>query len=511
MTNQNLFDILESKFPQDRSKVCLYLPDGSTCSYEELEQKAAQVANLLRAKGVKRGDRVAMQTGKCPTSVFLYLGCLRAGAAFLPLNTAYTDKELAYFFDNARPSAIVCAPDRADGINAVVDFDPKPEILTLAVDTNNRDVGSMPDGMGEQPTTFATETLEANDLACILYTSGTTGRSKGAMISHGNLSTNAQALHDIWHWSSEDHLIHALPVFHVHGLFVALNTMLMAGASCHFLNKFDPKEVLNLMERSTVMMGVPTFYTRLLNEEGLTKSQTSNMRLFISGSAPMLEETHAQFTEKTGHRILERYGMTEAGMITSNPYDGDRIPGTVGFALPDVQVRVADIQGNEVPHGDVGILEITGPNVFLGYWQMPEKTAAEFRDDGYFITGDMATSDKEGRIAIVGRGKDLIISGGYNIYPKEVELCLDEMEGVLETAVIGLAHPDFGEGVAAVVVPQVDARGSFTEADIIAHAKKDLASFKVPKKVFIVDELPRNTMGKVQKNVMRDQYKESFS
>ena len=330
------------------------------------------------------------------------------------------------------------------------------------------------------------------------------------MISHANLSTNAQALHDIWHWSSDDHLIHALPVFHVHGLFVALNTMLIAGASCHFLNKFDPKEVLELMPRSTVLMGVPTFYTRLLNDTGLTKEQTQNMRLFISGSAPMLEETHAQFTAATGHRILERYGMTEAGMITSNPYDGDRVPGTVGFPLPDVKVRVADSQGSELSHGEVGILEITGPNVFLGYWQMPEKTAEEFRKDGYFITGDMATSDNEGRISIVGRGKDLIISGGYNVYPKEIELHLDEMDGVLETAVIGLPHPDFGEGVAAVVVPTGNAKGSFSEDDVIAHAKKDLAAFKVPKKVFIVDELPRNTMGKVQKNIMRDQYKNSF-
>ncbi len=511
MTNQNLYAVLEKNFPKDRSKVCLYLPDGSTCSYEELDQKAAQVANLLKNKGVKKGDRVAMQTGKCPTSVFLYLGCLRAGAAFLPLNTAYTDKELAYFFDNAQPAVIVCVPDRADGIASVIEFEPKPEILTLTVNEDSHDVGSLPEAMLAQPTSFETEVLTNDDLACILYTSGTTGRSKGAMISHANLSTNAQALHDIWHWSNDDHLIHALPVFHVHGLFVALNTMLIAGASCHFLNKFDPNEVLDLMARSTVMMGVPTFYTRLMAEDRLTAEQTASMRLFISGSAPMLEETHAQFTKKTGHRILERYGMTEAGMITSNPYEGDRIPGTVGFALPDVSVRVADTQGNELPHCEVGILEITGPNVFLGYWEMPEKTAEEFRPDGYFITGDMATSDDKGRISIVGRGKDLIISGGYNVYPKEIELCLDDMEGVLETAVIGLPHPDFGEGVAAVVVPLPNSKGSFTEADVMAHAKKDLASFKVPKRIYIIDQLPRNTMGKVQKNIMRDQYKEAFS
>jgi malonyl-CoA/methylmalonyl-CoA synthetase len=511
MTNQNLYAILSENFSRNLSKVCLYLPDGSTCTYGELEQKTAQIANLLVNCGVKKGDRVAMQTGKCPTSVFLYLGCLRTGAAFLPLNTAYTDSELAYFFSNARPALIVCAPARTDGIEAVLDCNLKPRILTLAVDENNQDVGTLVEGMAANSTEFTTVVSCKNDLAAILYTSGTTGRSKGAMISHSNLGSNTRALHDIWHWSPDDQLIHALPVFHVHGLFVALNTMLMAGASCNFLNSFNAKEVLDLMPNATVMMGVPTFYTRLLDEDGLTTEQTATMRLFISGSAPMLEETHAAFTERTGHRILERYGMTEAGMITSNPYEGARVPGTVGFPLPDVEVRVADTQGNEVPNNEVGILEITGPNVFLEYWEMPEKTAKEFRSDGYFITGDMAIQDKEGRVSIVGRGKDLIISGGYNVYPKEVELCLDEIDGVLETAVIGLPHPDFGEAVAAVVVPLSAARSTLKSEDIVTQARKDLAAFKVPKSVFIVDELSRNTMGKVQKNVMRETYKDTFN
>jgi malonyl-CoA/methylmalonyl-CoA synthetase len=349
----------------------------------------------------------------------------------------------------------------------------------------------------------------SHELAAILYTSGTTGRSKGAMLSHANLASNALVLFDFWHWQPNDVLLHALPIFHVHGLFVALHCALLGGSRVIFMPRYDVQTIMRKLPQSTVMMGVPTFYTRLLDRDDFGRDTCANMRLFISGSAPLLAETHREFEERTGHRILERYGMTETGMITSNPYDGERVAGTVGYALPGISARVADEHGKQLPRGEAGVLEITGPNVFSGYWQMPEKTAEEFRPDGWFITGDIAEMGDDGRVTIVGRAKDLIISGGFNVYPKEIESEIDELPGVKESAVIGVPHPDFGESVTAVVVP--NGSSEITEEGIVAALSARLARFKQPKRVFIVDELPRNTMGKVQKNVLRDRHKDLFS
>ncbi len=358
------------------------------------------------------------------------------------------------------------------------------------------------------PGEHATVERQSDDMAALLYTSGTTGRSKGAMLTHGNLESNARTLCEAWRIGASDRLIHALPIFHVHGLFVAINTVFLAGGSLIWLDRFDAQKVLELLPEATMLMGVPTFYTRLLGLDGLKRETCSSMRLFTAGSAPLLAETHEAFEARTGHRILERYGMTETGMITSNPYDGERLAGTVGYALPGVSVRIADGDGKEVARGEIGTIEVKGPNVFKGYWQMPEKTAAEFRPDGYFITGDLAIMAADGRVTIVGRAKDLIISGGFNVYPKEVEVELDQLAGIGESAVIGVPHPDFGEGVVAVAT----ANGSAPEeAAIIAALGVRLAKFKVPKRVFFVNDLPRNTMGKVQKAELRKTYEKTFS
>jgi malonyl-CoA/methylmalonyl-CoA synthetase len=447
--------------------------DGRRFSYGAFWNLAGGLAGVLQATGAKPGDRVAVQVEKNVEAVALFFACARAGLVFLPLNTAYTASEISYFLQDSEPAIFICAPGKDFGFRN-----------TLTLD----DVGG---GSLMQNLRDCVDVAVTDDtVAAILYTSGTTGKSKGAMLTHGNLASNALALAELWKFTSSDVLIHALPVYHTHGLFVATNTVFASGASMLFRRKFDVGDVLRLMPQATALMGVPTYYVRLLQHEGLTREACANMRLFVSGSAPLLAETHRQFFALTGHHVLERYGMTETNMNTSNPYVGERRAGTVGMALAGVDVRVVD-----------GGIQVRGPNVFKGYWRNPEKTAAEFTEDGFFVTGDLGSFDKDGYLIISGRAKDLIITGGFNVYPKEIEDVLDAMEGVLESAVIGLPHPDFGEAVTAVIVPEKGA--ALDEAEIIRTLKKTLASFKCPKRVFIVDALPRNAMGKVQKNVLR--------
>ncbi|WP_428541686.1 malonate--CoA ligase [Profundibacter sp.] len=499
----NLFGLFQSRFPKDTSDVFLEHARGEL-SYADLEILSGRYAAVLKSCGVNKGDRVVVQVKKSPEAVLLYLACLRAGAVYIPLNTAYTLTEVRYFVEDAKPRLIVCDPNSKEQFVKAFTDEIAITILTLAGDGTgsfiNRALKLVPDH------TIANN--NADDVAAILYTSGTTGRSKGAMLTHGNLSSNALVLHDYWGWVPGDVLLHALPIFHVHGLFVALHCALLNASKVVFHNKFDTDQIIKALPHVTVMMGVPTFYTRLLETPDFDRHTCRNIRLFISGSAPLLAESFNAFENLTGHKILERYGMTEAGMITSNPYDGERIAGSVGFALPGVKARIADQNGNELPYGEVGVLEIAGPNVFAGYWQMPEKTAEEFRADGYFITGDMAEMDKNRRISIVGRAKDLVISGGYNVYPKEVESIIDEMPDVIESAVIGVPHPDFGEAVTAVIVTNDGAQIDTDTVQTFLGGK--LARFKQPKQVFIVSELPRNTMGKVQKKVLREQYADTY-
>ena len=503
MNNANLYTLFLERFPKDPTALFLDGVDGRRLLYREVPHRTGQMLSLLQQSGVQKGDRVVVQVEKSIEAVLLYLACLRAGAIYVPLNTAYTPKELGYFLQDATPRLFVCAPDRKEALAPVVRAAGVPIVLSLGAAGE----GELADAAATAPASEQVVEVAADDLAAILYTSGTTGLSKGAMLSHANLASNAQVLHDYWHWQRDDVLLHALPIFHVHGLFVALHCALLGGSRLIFLPRFDADEVIARLPEATVLMGVPTFYTRLLERADFTRELCAGMRLFISGSAPLLADTHREFEARTGHRILERYGMTEAGMITSNPYDGERIAGTVGFALPGVSARVADDQGEERPRGEAGVLEIQGPNVFQGYWQMPEKSAEEFRPDGWFITGDIAVMADDGRVTIVGRAKDLIISGGFNVYPKEIESQIDELPGVRESAVIGVPHADFGEGVVAVVV--ADGSSELTEQSVVEALKDRLARFKQPKRVYIVDELPRTTMGKVQKNVLRDVYKDA--
>ncbi|RTL54052.1 MAG: malonyl-CoA synthase [Bradyrhizobiaceae bacterium] len=495
-----LFDDLE-----DPSKLAIETADGNRISYGELIEFSGRTANYLVSRGVKVGDRVAAQTEKSVSALVLYLAVVRAGAVYLPLNTAYTLNELEYFFGDAEPSLIVCDPSKHAGIEAIAH---KVGAKVDTMDANGD--GSLREGAKKSSPEFSTIQRSGDDLAAILYTSGTTGRSKGAMLTHDNLVSNALTLKDVWRFTDKDVLIHALPIYHTHGLFVASNVTLFSRAAMIFLPKLDPELIIRLMARATVLMGVPTFYTRLLQSPNLTKDSTAHMRLFISGSAPLLAETHREWSARTGHAVLERYGMTETNMNTSNPYDGERVPGAVGFPLPGVSARVTDPEtGKELPRGEIGMIEVKGPNVFKGYWRMPEKTAAEFRPDGFFITGDLGKIDSKGYVHIVGRGKDLVISGGFNVYPKEVESEIDAIPGVVESAVIGVPHADFGEGVTAVVVSDKNAK--LDEAVVLHALDGKLAKFKLPKRVLFVDELPRNTMGKVQKNVLRDSYAALYS
>jgi malonyl-CoA/methylmalonyl-CoA synthetase len=504
MTNL-LFDTLFHRQANDTS--CLILADESIISYGELRQQTAKVANALTASGVQPGDRVAAQIDKSVAAVALYLGTIRAGAVFLPLNTAYTANEIDYFINDAKPALVICRAQTEARLRPIASA-AGAQLETLAADGNQ---GSWVDKLNLAGNEFATVIRSADDLAAILYTSGTTGRSKGAMISHKNLATNAQTLVDYWHINAEDVLLHALPIFHTHGLFVAINSLMITGGSMLFLSHFDAEEVLKLLPRCTLMMGVPTFYTRLLALDAFNRDTSAHMRLFISGSAPMTMETHREFEARTGQVILERYGMTETNMNTSNPYHGERIAGSVGLPLPGVELRITDTESNEarqLPDGEVGMIEIRGDNVFKGYWKMPEKTAEEIRSDGFFITGDLGMMDEKGYVHIVGRDKDLIISGGFNVYPKEIEIAIDRLDEVIESAVIGLPHADFGEGVAAVVFAK--AGGSIDEKLIIDALSGKLAKYKMPKRVVFVDQLPRNAMGKVQKNTLREDFKNLF-
>ncbi len=484
--------------------VFLRLPDGGEMTHDAFLGLAAQYAHVLVDSGLKPGDRLAAQIAKSPEALALYAACVQAGVVFLPLNTAYTADEVAYFVQDSGATLVLCDPRTSDSL-APVATACGARLETMGADGT----GSFPALSQTLPKAFATVDRAEDDLAAFLYTSGTTGRSKGAMLTQANLLSNAQALRQEWRFNADDVLLHALPIFHTHGLFVASNITLLAGGQMIFLPKFDVDVILDRLPEATTLMGVPTFYTRLLDEARFTKDATAHMRLFVSGSAPLLADTHVQFETRTGHRILERYGMTETNMNTSNPYDGERRAGTVGFPLPGIEIRITDANGADLPQGEIGEIEVRGPNVFKGYWQMPEKTAEELRESGFFITGDLGQIDSDGYLSIVGRNKDLIISGGYNIYPKEIELLLDEAEGVLESAVIGVPHPDFGETVVGILVAKA---GATPDLDAIkANISTSLARFKLPQKLIVLPELPRNAMGKVQKKQLRDAYQDLFA
>lgn len=505
--NANLYAVLAGGFPQDRSQVAIETPE-QTYTWNDIEALSAKLASLLQSLQLPKGARVAVQVEKSPMALMLYLATVRAGLVYLPLNTAYKSSEVEYFLGDAEPALVVCDSRNLDWVNELARKTGTPHVLTLDQDGS----GTLAMAAADASDTFETVQSASDDLAAILYTSGTTGRSKGAMLTHRNLSSNAQVLKDFWGWRSDDVLLHMLPIFHVHGLFVASHGALLAGARMIWLPKLDLDRAIEYLPRSTVMMGVPTYYVRLLSDARFTRELCANMRLFISGSAPLLTETFNEFRERTGHTILERYGMSETVMLTSNPYDlslGERLGGTVGMPLPGVAVRVVDDEGNVLAPGEIGHVQVKGPNVFAGYWRMPEKTCEEFTEDGWFRTGDVGLFGGDGvpenYLSIVGRSKDLIISGGYNVYPKEIEEVIDALPGVNESAVIGVPDPDFGEAVVAVVVPRA---GHVLDADdMIATLKGSLANFKVPKRIHFVQELVRNTMGKVQKNALREQYK----
>ena len=479
---------------------CLFLEDGTALAYREVYERAARYAGALAGMAIRPGDRVAVQVEKSSENLALYLGCLQAGAVYVPLNTAYTREEIAYFLGDAEPGVFV-----STAIDPVLAAR-FPRVVCQSLDAQGN--GSMSDAANSASPRSDVEPRSGSDLAAIVYTSGTTGRSKGAMLSHDNLAMNATALIKAWGWRSDDVLLHALPVFHVHGLFIAMHCALGTGTPMIFLPRFVARQTLAKLADATVLMGVPTFYTRLVDEVGLNADSVRHIRVFISGSAPLTPQTFAQFEAQTGHRILERYGMSETIINTTNPLVGERVPGTVGFALPGVDVRIADADGVELPRGEVGMIEVRGGNVFSGYWRMPEKTREEIRPDGFFITGDLGTMAADARVSIVGRGKDLVISGGYNVYPKEIEEVLDSLAGIAESAVIGVPHPDFGEAVVAVVVPA----GEPVQLESLkGELSERLAKFKQPKALVNVIVLPRNTMGKVQKNLLREQYRDWFA
>ncbi|MBA3056964.1 MAG: malonyl-CoA synthase [Gammaproteobacteria bacterium] len=506
-SNANLFAALHGAFPLDLDAVAIETDSALLYSWRDLERATAMLANLLGSLGLPDGARIAAQVEKSVEALLLYLATLRAGFVYLPLNTAYQSAEMAYFISNAQPAVLVCTGQNFGWLSKLAFTAGTQYVFTL----NEDRTGSLLERAAAQPDQHTVAFRLADDLAAIIYTSGTTGRSKGAMLTHGNLLSNAQVLKSYWGWRSPaeegDVLLHALPIFHVHGLFVAIHGALLNGSKMIWLNQFDAKTVIDKLPEATVFMGVPTLYVRLLAEPGLSREAARHMRLFISGSAPLLIETFKAWQERTGHTILERYGMSETAMLTSNPYfeaHGERLGGTVGFPLPGVSLRVQDDAGQALAGGEIGNIEVKGPNVFKGYWRMPEKTAEEFTLDGYFKTGDVGRIEAQGYVTIVGRSKDLIISGGYNVYPAEVEGYINELPGVAESAVIGVPHADFGEVGMALVVAKVGAR--LDPDQIIASLRATLANFKVPKQCLIVKELPRNSMGKVQKNVLRAQF-----
>jgi len=515
IANANLFAALRAAFPPDLDATAVETDNGLFYSWRDLDRASAMIANLLDALKLEPGARIAVQVEKSVEAMLLYLATLRAGYVFLPLNTAYQSAEIAYFIGNAEPAVVVCSSANAHWIGPIAQSAGTHHVFTLDDDRT----GTLLEVAAQCSDRHTIAQKAEDDMAAILYTSGTTGRSKGAMLTHRNLLSNAEVLKDYWGWTATggpegrgDVLIHALPIFHVHGLFVALHGALLNGSKMLWFGKFDPKRVAARLPDATVFMGVPTLYVRLLAEPGLTKKAVRNMRLFVAGSAPLLIETFNEWQQRTGHTILERYGMSETAMLTSNPYDpvqGERRGGTVGFPLPGVQLRVRDDQGRDCLTDEIGGIEVSGPNVFAGYWRMPEKTREEFTHDGFFKTGDVGKIDGLGYVTIVGRSKDLIISGGYNVYPAEIEGFINDLPGVAESAVIGVPHADFGEVGVAVITARA---GATVDGDaILATLKRQLANFKIPKRCFIVAELPRNTMGKVQKALLREQHKALFT
>jgi len=515
VSNASIFVALRAAFPADLDATAIETADGPGAplhyTWRDLERGTAMLANLLASLALPEGARIAVQTDKSVEALMLYLAVQRAGYVYLPLNSAYQQHEIEYFVGDAEPAVVVCTPKHFTWISRLAFRLGTRNVFTLGDDRS----GSLLERAALMSEQHTPALKRADELAAILYTSGTTGRSKGAMLSHGNLLSNARVLQQYWGWRRADEggdvLIHALPIFHVHGLFVASHGALLNGSKMIWFARFDAKAVIARLPEASVFMGVPTLYTRMLAEPTLTRAACARMRLFISGSAPLQVETFDAWRERTGHTILERYGMSETVMLTSNPYraaDGERCRGTVGFALPGVGVRVRDEHGAPCAAGAIGGIEVKGPNVFSGYWRMPEKTAEEFTADGWFKTGDVGHIDERGYATIVGRSKDLVISGGYNVYPAEIEGLINELPGVAESAVIGVPHPDFGEAVVAVVVPKPGAAPD--GAAITAALKSRIAHFKVPKRVFVADELPRNTMGKVQKNLLRQQHQGLF-
>jgi len=502
---QSLYALIQSRFPADGTKALLETEDGQCLTYADAEAEATRLARLLSDRGVTKGDRVAVQVDKSPRALCLYLACLRAGFVFLPMNTAYTADEVDFLVGNAEPAAVICDPEHEASVRAIADAHGCAVVLTL----DGQGAGTLADAAAEVPAEFPVVDCDADDLAAMLYTSGTTGKPKGAMLTHGNLAANGLDLQQSWRFTADDVLLHALPIFHAHGLFVACHCVLLSGASMIWLPGFHRETVVRLLPRATTFMGVPTFYTRLLHGDDFSKDACCSMRLFTAGSAPLLAETHVAFGQRTGHAILERYGMTETGMIAGNPYDGERRPGSVGFPFPQVKVRVCGDDDRPLGPDEVGGIQVQGPNVMKGYWRLPEKTAEDFTADGWFRTGDLGRMDERGYLFIVGRAKDLVITGGYNVYPKEVESVIDDLPDVLESAVVGVSHPDFGEGVVAVVVP-ADPHAPPAEDAVIAHCREHLANYKTPKRVFVVSELPRNTMGKVQKVQLRETHADVF-
>ena len=513
MSNHNLFVALRDAFPDDLDRTAVETDDGLIYSWRDLDRATAMVANLIDSLDLPANSRIAVQVEKSVEAMVLYLATLRAGHVFLPLNTAYQSAEIEYFVGNAEPAVVVCSPKNHGWVSKIAFNAGTKHVFTLGDDRS----GSLLDRAAHMGDRHTPAVRDGDDLAAILYTSGTTGRSKGAMLTHGNMLSNALVLRDYWGWQPDDVLIHALPIFHVHGLFVAIHGALINGSKMIWFSKFDPKRAIAKFSEATVFMGVPTLYVRMLTEPTLTPAQARHMRLFISGSAPLLIETFTEWQGRTGHTILERYGMSETIMLTSNPcgedprYPGqtERRGGTVGFPLPGVELRVMGEGGQPVPRGEIGGIQVRGPNVFKGYWRMPEKTAEEFTADGFFKTGDVGRVDERGYVVIVGRSKDLIISGGYNVYPAEIEGYINDMPGVAESALVGVPHPDFGEVGVAVIIPKP---GAAVDPDqVIANLKSQLANFKIPKRCWVVSELPRNTMGKVQKNLLREQYKSEFA
>lgn len=503
----NLYTLFKKRFPKKLSQNFIETKEGKRYSYHDLIETTSAIANIMLSAGVKKGDRIIFQVHKSPEAIFLYLACLKLGVISVPLNTAYTASELSYFLDDIEPALVVCDPESPILKEKLLSTQKKTTLLTL----DKQGKGSLIENTNVKSNAEDIAILEADDVACILYTSGTTGKPKGAMVTHGNLASNALTVHQSWGFNQEDILLHALPIFHVHGLFVALNCVLLSGTSMIFLSQFDVNDVVECLPKTTVLMGVPTFYTRLLSHSGFSKEILTKMRLFISGSAPLLKEVSDKFYSRTGHRILERYGMTETVMIASNPLNDERLPGSVGTALPGVTVRITADDGSLLEENETGNIEVSGPNIFKGYWQKPEKTKEEFTDDGFFKTGDVGFLNERGYLTIVSRSKDLIISGGYNVYPKEIEMIINELSDINESAVIGVPHPDFGEAVIAVIVMEDNIAESIDESNLINILKQKLAAYKVPKRIFKIEELPMNVMGKVQKNILRDQYQAIFA